>query len=565
MKKARIVPVRWLARLLLLLSGLAGLSFTAPQILEAQTPPVSLESPANLVAKALNGGQVDLTWDDRSSTENGFKMQRSSDRAFAKDLTSFSLIAGQTTYSDQTVRQATVYYYRLQAYNDTLVSDWSNIAIVVVPYLVPKAPSGLTASSSRAFQVNLIWHDNADNEAGFRVERASDDQFKSNLVAFTAAADVVNCTDNTVPAGTYYYRVFAYNKTADSSASNVVTVTVGNALDPPPILVGFDTAKVNLDGFNSNPASFQVDRLGVLQNQDFTLAFKDLSGTLAVAQNTTMLNASKQPLMELSYARPNLLPAPPAGKVLLGAVELGQAFSSFSRSVTVTMQYEPAALLSGQDPTKDLQVGQWDGTAWQIIGNQSVNTETNQISFTTTHFSVFAIFRPDVKAGPPFTISNLHVFPQYSDPGQTVVVWVEVQNNGPDPGNYTCVLKLNNKLEETRSLSLDVNERAQVDFNLVNEPYGSYNIDINGLTGTMVVRPPLPTVTATPTKPVATTTTAAPTTTELTATASPLPSLPPDNPVPISKPLLSNSGFELLLGGIVLIVIISLVVIFRKR
>jgi hypothetical protein len=558
--------LRWhLTRLLLLAAAVfwVGL-FAAPRVTWAQSATSgSLGAPKNLVATAVNGNRVDLTWQNTSTNEEGFVIQRASDKLFGRDLASFTTMAQRTNFSDESAKAVSIYYYRVKASTAVVDSDWSNTAIVVTPNLMPKAPSGLTATSSRAFQVNVTWQDNSDSEAGFRIERATDNTFKTNLTSFTSASNVSNCTDNTVPVGLYYYRVLAFNKDHDSPFSNVVSVTVGNKLDDAPVIIGLDTAKVTVGGFTSTPA-FEVNRLGVVQNQDVTLSFSDQKGFLDITQGTTILNANKQPLLSLVYAQPNIVAQPPAGEVVLDVFELGPSYSTLNTSINVTRVFEPAALLPGQDPKKDLQVVSWDGTAWQAIAGLIVNSGLNQVSFPATHFCTFALVRPEVKAGPPFTISSLNVFPQYSDPGQAVVIWAEVKDNGPDPGNYNLVLKLNDKLEETRSISLSVLETATVNFNIANQASGSYKIDLNGLTGTMVVRP-VATI-----RPTTARSSAAPaqssSSISLSSSTAPVEStIAEETPIPISRPLFSDAGFGFLLGGILIVVAGSIFLIFRRR
>ena len=76
---------------------LVGVTILSTSIL-AQTT-TSQKGPANLVATAASAVRVDLTWQWPASTEQGFKVERASDRAFSRDLKSFafSLPAGSAT------------------------------------------------------------------------------------------------------------------------------------------------------------------------------------------------------------------------------------------------------------------------------------------------------------------------------------------------------------------------------------------------------------------------------------------------------------------------------------
>jgi Fibronectin type III domain len=95
------------------------------------------------------------------------------------------------------------------------------------PETLPAAPSALTASvASRT--VTLRWTDNATNESGYYVDRATVNK-NGTLGAWTQAASLaVNVTASPVTlskGGTYAFRVRAYNG-AGSAASSTVNVTV---------------------------------------------------------------------------------------------------------------------------------------------------------------------------------------------------------------------------------------------------------------------------------------------------------------------------------------------------
>jgi titin len=70
----------------------------------------------------------------------------------------------------------------------------------------------------------LTWIDNANNETGFRVERAVGPQGKFKALT-TTLVNATTYTDKVKAHAVYHYRVRAYNATGSSSWSNTVTVT----------------------------------------------------------------------------------------------------------------------------------------------------------------------------------------------------------------------------------------------------------------------------------------------------------------------------------------------------
>jgi fibronectin type 3 domain-containing protein len=98
----------------------------------------------------------------------------------------------------------------------------------------PNAPSGLGAVPASATSVNLTWMNNATNQTGFHLDRATDSGFTTNLITQTLPATPDSYTDTAsglAPGGTYYYRIRAYNGAGDSGDSNTAQVTI--PLAPP--------------------------------------------------------------------------------------------------------------------------------------------------------------------------------------------------------------------------------------------------------------------------------------------------------------------------------------------
>ena len=89
----------------------------------ASAPPAA---PTNLTAVAISNSQINLTWTDNATTENGFQIERSLDgTTFTPTAT---VAANVTTYASTGLSAATTYYYRVQATNGVGGSAWSNVA-----------------------------------------------------------------------------------------------------------------------------------------------------------------------------------------------------------------------------------------------------------------------------------------------------------------------------------------------------------------------------------------------------------------------------------------------------
>ncbi len=91
---------------------------------------------------------------------------------------------------------------------------------------MPAIPSNLIGSSISYSQINLSWKDNANNETGIEIKRATDAAFTQNVVWKAAnGVNLQNFSDTGLAANTiYYYRVRALNSVGKSEYSNTISI-----------------------------------------------------------------------------------------------------------------------------------------------------------------------------------------------------------------------------------------------------------------------------------------------------------------------------------------------------
>lgn len=90
-------------------------------------------------------------------------------------------------------------------------------------------PTNLLATSSASGTVNLGWVDASNNETGFRVERCLGETCDNFSQIGTATTNETSFADSGLSAGTYRYRVQAYNASAASGYSGIVSVVVSGS------------------------------------------------------------------------------------------------------------------------------------------------------------------------------------------------------------------------------------------------------------------------------------------------------------------------------------------------
>ncbi|MFZ3136058.1 MAG: fibronectin type III domain-containing protein [Thermodesulfovibrionales bacterium] len=84
-------------------------------------------APSNPIATAISSSQINLSWQDNSNNETGFKIERKT--GSGGTYTQIAIVsANVTTYSDTGLSSGTTYYYRVRAYNVVGNSNYSDEA-----------------------------------------------------------------------------------------------------------------------------------------------------------------------------------------------------------------------------------------------------------------------------------------------------------------------------------------------------------------------------------------------------------------------------------------------------
>jgi hypothetical protein len=194
---------------------------------DADPAPALPEAPTGLSATAVSSSQINLTWTDTSTNEQGFTIERCSGAGCTIFAEIATVGAGVTAYQDTGLLASTSYSYRVRAYNSGGSSDYSTIATgatQAAPAL-PEAPTGLRATAVSKSQVNLAWTDNASNETGFKIERCKGPTCTNFSQIAIVGADVTTYSNTGLAKNTAYrYRVRAYNTSGNSAYSTIVSV-----------------------------------------------------------------------------------------------------------------------------------------------------------------------------------------------------------------------------------------------------------------------------------------------------------------------------------------------------
>ncbi len=236
----------------------------------------TINAPSNLTAQSPEVGKIVLQWNDNSSNESGFKIERASgsdDIYFEIDYVSANTTSyEQSELSTYAVFPSETYSYRVKAFNSTKESAYSNEAWVTVKSEVasPSPPEALRAKAlwdMGHWVLRLFWVDIADNENKYVVQRKQEGQaFKlvaelpTNSVKFDE--DALHMERNVK----FTYRVIAYNA-GGAGVSNEVDIVLPDDLPEtpefnPPLAQGSNSIMLSWEDNSDNEDYFRIDRGG---------------------------------------------------------------------------------------------------------------------------------------------------------------------------------------------------------------------------------------------------------------------------------------------------------------
>jgi fibronectin type 3 domain-containing protein len=189
-------------------------------------------SPANLNASAISYDQINLSWNDTSSDESDFHIERSLNGNSDWILIG-TIGVNNNTYNDIGLFCNTVYYYRVRAHrhSDNIYSNYSNVSSsTTLSCPAPNSPTNLIASALSYDQINLSWNDTSSDESDFHIERSPNGisgwAFIDTIAANNTTYNDLDLSCNTV----YYYRVRAHRH-SDNIYSNYSNVSNSTTMD----------------------------------------------------------------------------------------------------------------------------------------------------------------------------------------------------------------------------------------------------------------------------------------------------------------------------------------------
>ena len=203
-----------------------------------------------------------------------------------------------TSFIDSSCEDGTSYTYKLKAYADEKISDFSNEASAITPL---PAPSGLHGhSNGEGTEIDLTWNDNSQNEASFKI-------YKDGALIHTTAANAESYTaTGLTPGHSYTFAVKAYSAVAGYSAGSGTSIGTNDPAtiptNPPPnkptdltaTPLTTTTARLNWTDNSNNEIDFHIEVSPTSDPGDFVDATPSSVGANVTTCTVTGLESAHQ-------------------------------------------------------------------------------------------------------------------------------------------------------------------------------------------------------------------------------------------------------------------------------
>jgi len=314
----------------------------------------------------------------------------------------------------------------------------------------------------------------------------------TNANQFTIQNDNVS-NETIIPNGSATLQV-VFSPTSTGGKSATLNIP-SNDPDEATVLVSLSGSGV-AEGPGPGPAEYNltVDMLGDISKWDISeqgnlleplqVSSADNKVIISLDKDASCLDKEDNRLSTITISNQTDCPPVPEDYDIIGtAYEFQPAGAKFAPSLSLTLSYVDNDIPQYVSE-EDVYIAYYDTTAenWVPLTSQ-VDTENNIVTAPVSHFTTFAIMGAAIPPTPAnFSVTSLDLSNKQVEPGQEVLVTVNVTNIGGCEGSYALNLTINGAVEQTKTVTLAPLASDTVTFTVTKEEPGSYTISVDGLT-----------------------------------------------------------------------------------
>jgi fibronectin type 3 domain-containing protein len=263
---------------------------TSSGVAGVQSEPVSaatISAPENLTATAISAFQIDLSWEPLSSSGvSSYNVYRS-----INDSTgTYTLLTEdgleETYYSDDDFSYGSSFYYRVAARN----SDGGEGMYSSASATNTSAPTGLTATTSSATQIDLSWTPTSGAN-GYNIYRSTSEAGPYKFLSATGYNGTYSDYDSFSSDTTYYYTIAVRSSTGSTTGVG----TAGIQSDPVP--ASTIVAPTNLFVKSATSSKFSISWNAVTGAIGYNVYRRDGSSSSAVYELLPPGGSSTDPVI----------------------------------------------------------------------------------------------------------------------------------------------------------------------------------------------------------------------------------------------------------------------------
>ena len=346
-------------------------------------------APTALLSAGITSSQVDLSWTDNSSNEDGFRIEQCQ----GASCTNFVAAAAtnQATIRMTQLTASTSYRFRVLAYNGVGPSAPTTavtITTLAAAPISPVPPTNLAATAVSSTQINLSWTDASANEDGFRIERCEGAGCVNYGLVATTAANATNYSNTGLtPSTTYRYRIQAVNTSGSSAPVGPATATTLTPVTVPAAPTSFTATAISSSQIylswtdaSNNEEGFRIERCAGLGCTNYAFLANAAANATAFASSGLTASTTYRYRLQSYNATGSSTPAGPAEATTPALVTLPTAPTGLTASVVSSSQINLAWVDASSNETGFI-VERCAGsacTSYADIGTLAANSTTFQ-------------------------------------------------------------------------------------------------------------------------------------------------------------------------------------------